>query len=241
MYSLRASNGHLNWTFHASGAVKGGLAYSAGQLYFGDYASRVYALAPPTATRAGPRAWRPGRSTARRPWPSAGCSSATPTTTSTPCRSPLGRWCGSAATECLRVRLARPRPTSAGLGPTVFIGSYDGNFYALNADSGAVRWSHASGSPISGSGTVIGDVVYYGVLGVKNSIGLNVRTGRQVFSYPRRRVRVGRGRSPRDLPDRLLDDLPDGPEPEVARPASTITRWGYGGVRSWSVPWRPSG
>jgi outer membrane protein assembly factor BamB len=71
-----------------------------------------------------------------------------------------------------------------GLGPTVFIGSYDGNFYALNAASGATRWSHASGSPISGSGTVIGDVVYYGVLGVKNSIGLNVRTGHQVFFYP---------------------------------------------------------
>jgi outer membrane protein assembly factor BamB len=185
VYSLRASNGHLNWTFHAAGAVKGGLAYSAGNLYFGDYASRVYAV----------RA-----SSGHEVWASTLAGGA-------------GRIYGSVAVAFGRVfvgntnhyvyalskssgRVVWDRATSAyvysspaaanvrGLGPTVYVGSYDGNFYALDARSGAVRWSHPSGAAISGSGTVIGHVVYYGVLGVKNTIGLDARTGRQVFFSP---------------------------------------------------------
>jgi outer membrane protein assembly factor BamB len=183
VYSLRASNGHLNWTFQASGAVKGGLAYSAGELYFGDYASRVYSVSAAT----GHEIW------------------STTLASGTIYGSPavafgrvfvgdtnhhvygLSKTSGQVAWDTATSAYVYGSPAAAnvrGLGPTVFIGSYDGNFYALNAASGATRWSHASGSPISGSGTVIGDVVYYGVLGVKNSIGLNVRTGHQVFFYP---------------------------------------------------------
>jgi outer membrane protein assembly factor BamB len=185
VYSLRTANGHLNWTFHASGAVKGGVAYSAGNIYFGDYASRVYALSAST----GHEVWA--------------------TTTG----GGAGSIYGSTAVAFGRVFVGNTNhhvyalsrssgqvlwdtPTSAyvysspaaanvsGLGPTVYVGSYDGNFYALNADSGAVRWTHASGEPISGSGTIIGHVIYYGVLRTKNSIGLDTRTGRQVFAYP---------------------------------------------------------
>jgi outer membrane protein assembly factor BamB len=185
VYSLRTSNGHLNWTFHASGAVKGGVAYARGKIFFGDYASRVYAL---------------NASNGHEVWA---------TTTG----GGGGTIYGSPAVAFGRVfvgntnhhvyalsessgRVLWDTPTSyyvysspavanvRGLGPTVYAGSYDGHFYALNADSGAVRWTHASGAPISGSGTIIGHVIYYGVLQAKNSIGLNTRTGRQVFSYP---------------------------------------------------------
>ena len=71
-----------------------------------------------------------------------------------------------------------------GLGPTVYIGSYDGNMYAFNAQSGAIRWRHPAGGKISGSATIIGNVVYYSDLGTTSSAGLNVRTGQQVFSFP---------------------------------------------------------
>jgi len=71
-----------------------------------------------------------------------------------------------------------------GLGPTVYIGSYDGNFYAFNAQSGAMRWRHAAGGRISGSATVLGGAVYYSVLGSRTTAGLDVVTGRQVFSFP---------------------------------------------------------
>jgi outer membrane protein assembly factor BamB len=70
------------------------------------------------------------------------------------------------------------------LGPTVFIGSYDGNFYALNAKSGNVSWRHHDGGRISGAPTVVGKVVYYSSLGNHNTIGLDVRSGRRVWMFP---------------------------------------------------------
>jgi outer membrane protein assembly factor BamB len=71
-----------------------------------------------------------------------------------------------------------------GLGPTVYIGSYDGTFYAFDARTGAVRWTHAAGGRISGSPTIVGDVVYYANLAAKATAGLDVRTGKQIFSFP---------------------------------------------------------
>ena len=40
----RADDGKLRWTYKASGAVKGGLAYDGGKLYFGDYSGHVQAI-----------------------------------------------------------------------------------------------------------------------------------------------------------------------------------------------------
>jgi outer membrane protein assembly factor BamB len=70
-----------------------------------------------------------------------------------------------------------------GLGPTVYVGSYDGYFRAYNADSGAVRWSHAAGGRIDGSATVLGNVVYYSDLGSNTTAGLDLRSGRKVFGF----------------------------------------------------------
>jgi hypothetical protein len=70
-----------------------------------------------------------------------------------------------------------------GVGPTVYVGSYDQNFYAFDARSGAIRWKHAAGGRISGSATVIGDVVYYANLATKTTVGLNDATGKQVFFF----------------------------------------------------------
>jgi outer membrane protein assembly factor BamB len=71
-----------------------------------------------------------------------------------------------------------------GLGPTVYVGSYDGNMYAFDARSGAIRWTHPAGGKISGSATVVGRVLYYSDLGSKTTAGLNVVTGKPVFSFP---------------------------------------------------------
>jgi outer membrane protein assembly factor BamB len=70
-----------------------------------------------------------------------------------------------------------------GLGPTVYEGSYDGNFYAFNAQSGAIRWKRPSGGRISGSATIVGNVVYFSALGVKTTAGLDVRTGKRLFLW----------------------------------------------------------
>jgi outer membrane protein assembly factor BamB len=185
VYSFRASDGHVNWTFHASGAVKGGVAYSSGNIYFGDYASRVYAVSAAT----GHEVW------AATTDGGAGTFYASPAIA-------FGKvFIGNTDDHVYAFskssgQVVWDTPTSAyvysspavanlpGLGPTVYSGSYDGDFYALNADTGAVRWRHSSGGRISGSGTIIGDVIYYSVLGTKDTIGLNVRTGNTVFTFP---------------------------------------------------------
>jgi outer membrane protein assembly factor BamB len=70
-----------------------------------------------------------------------------------------------------------------GIGPTVSEGSYDGYFYAFNARTGAIRWKHHAGGKISGSATILGGIVYYSDLGSKTTVGLDARTGKQVFFF----------------------------------------------------------
>jgi outer membrane protein assembly factor BamB len=183
VYSFRTSDGHLNWTFHASGAVKGGVAYSGGEIYFGDYASRVYALDAST----GHEIWATtvaggGGTFYGSPAVAFGKVFLGNTDHHVYALSKTGQVVWDTATSAY-VYSSPAVANVPGLGPTVYVGSYDGNFYALDANSGAVRWTHSSGGPISGSGTIIGHVIYYSVLHVKNTIGLDTRTGRQVFSF----------------------------------------------------------
>lgn len=182
VYSFRTYDGHLNWTFRASGAVKGGVAFAHNTIYFGDYGGRVHAV---NAANGG------------EDWSAAGGD----TLYSTPAVA-FGRvyigstsggvyafWADSGATAWTASTGAYVYASPAvadvpGLGPTVYIGSYDGHLYSYNADTGGVRWSHGGGGRIDGSATVVGNVVYYSSLGSNTTTGLNWRTGQQVFSFP---------------------------------------------------------
>jgi outer membrane protein assembly factor BamB len=190
VYSLRARDGHVNWTYHASGAVKGGPALSDGILYFGDYSGRAYAL----NARSGREVWAVGTSGTRFGFGSGNFYS-TPAVAFG--RVYMGNTDGRVYSFAKRSgELAWATGTGAyvyaspavadilGLGPTVYIGSYDGTFYAFDARSGSVRWTHPAGGKISGSPTIVGTVVYYSDLGSRTTAGLDVRTGRQVFSFP---------------------------------------------------------
>ena len=71
----------------------------------------------------------------------------------------------------LRLRLAGGAPTP-GARPTVYIGSYDGTFYALDART-AVCAGASPGAKISGSATIVGDLVYFSDLGPQDTCGLS--------------------------------------------------------------------
>jgi outer membrane protein assembly factor BamB len=70
-----------------------------------------------------------------------------------------------------------------GLGPTVFIGSYDDKLYALDALSGRRRWSYDVGGTIPGSPTVIGATVYTSSFETEKTVALEARTGRRLDDW----------------------------------------------------------
>ncbi len=191
VYALRTSDGAPRWTFKARGAVKGGLALADGKLYFGDYSGRVYAI----RQRDGSQVWTASTKGARLGFAS-GRFYSTPAVAYG--RVYLGNADGSVysfATDtgelAWRKRTgdyvyASPAVAQVPQGkPTVYIGSYDGRFYALDARSGATRWTHDAKGRISGGATVVGDIVYFSSLGRKSTIGLGARTGRKVYEIRR--------------------------------------------------------
>jgi outer membrane protein assembly factor BamB len=182
VYSFRTYDGHLNWTFGGAGAVKGGVAFAHDTIYFGDYGGGVHAVNAAN----GQGIWS---------------ASAGDNVYSTPAVA-FGRvyigstnggvyafWANSGAQAWSASTGAYVYASPAvadvpGVGPTVYIGSYDGTFYAYDGNSGGLRWSHSGGGRIDGSATVLGNVVYYSSLGSNTSWGLDLRSGRQVFSFP---------------------------------------------------------
>jgi outer membrane protein assembly factor BamB len=190
VYSLNATTGHVNWRYHASSAVKGGPSLSGGTLYFGDYGGRAYAV----NAASGHQVWAVNTNGADFGFGSGNFYSSPAVAFG---RVYMGNTDGRVYSFAAKTgQLAWATGTGAyvyaspavadvpGLGPTVYLGSYDGNFYAFNAQSGAIRWRHPAGGKISGSATIVGNVIYYSDLGTKTTAGLNVRTGRQVFSFP---------------------------------------------------------
>jgi outer membrane protein assembly factor BamB len=182
VYSFRAYDGHLNWIFQAGGAVKGGVAFAHDTIYFGDYGAHVYAV----KANDGREVWSAGVGDSVYSTPAVAFGRVYLGSTS---GAVYAFWASSGAVSWTASTGAYVYASPAvadvpGLGPTVYIGSYDGHFYAYNAESGGLRWSHAAGGRIDGSATVLGNVVYFSDLGTNRTAGLDLRSGRQVFSFP---------------------------------------------------------
>jgi outer membrane protein assembly factor BamB len=182
VYSFRTYDGHINWTFQASGAVKGGVAFAHNTIYFGDYGARVHAVNAAN----GSQIWSAGGGDSFYSTPAVAYGRVYIGSTS---GAVYAFWANSGAVDWSAstgayVYASPAVATVPGMGPTVYIGSYDGTFRAYDANSGRLRWSHGAGGRIDGSATVLGTVVYYSALGGNRTAGLDVRTGRQVFSFP---------------------------------------------------------
>jgi outer membrane protein assembly factor BamB len=72
-----------------------------------------------------------------------------------------------------------------GTKPAVYIGSYSGWFYALDARSGNVIWKHNAGGKVSGAASVIGTNVYFSTLDKRTTTALSARSGRVVWTFNR--------------------------------------------------------
>jgi outer membrane protein assembly factor BamB len=185
VFALDDSDGAVAWTYRAASAVKASPTLAGGVLYFGDYSGRLQAVSEHT----GRRLW-----VSRSEGALLGSGNFYSTAAVVYGRVFLGNTDGriyayDAATGKLDWAVqtgayvyASPAITNApGLGPTVYIGSYNGIFYAINARSGHVSWRFNAHGRISGSATIIGDVVYFADLAKHRTFGLGISTGRMLF------------------------------------------------------------
>lgn len=68
--------------------------------------------------------------------------------------------------------------------PSVYFGSYDGNFYALDAHDGSQRWVEPAGGAVSGAGSMVGEVVYVANLAKTRTVGFRASDGKRMFNFP---------------------------------------------------------
>ena len=198
------------WRYKAAGAVKGASALADGKLYFGDYGGRVHAI----RERDGKRVWTSTTNGARF-----GTSSGQLLRLARRRLRPrlhrqhglqrllvLGAQTGKLAWRTGTggyVYASAAVAQVPGGKPTVYVGSYDARFYALDAQSGKVRWKHKAPGRISGAATVVGDIVYFGDLKSRTTTGLGARTGRKVLPLRPRRLQPRHRRRARPLRGRL--------------------------------------
>lgn len=174
LYAVDAATGKADWTFQAAADIKGSAAMAGGSVVVADYAGNVYSLDPAT----GAERWR--YSGGKRFYGGPAVSGTTLV---------IGDVGG--AVIALDASSGRQLWRHATTGyvysspaiakGTVFVGSYSGRFEALSLTSGATKWSFDAGERISGSATVVGDVVYTAILAKPGTppktFGLDTATG----------------------------------------------------------------
>jgi outer membrane protein assembly factor BamB len=188
-YALNKRTGKVDWSVQTGGSIKGGMAFDHGTVFFGNYAGQLYAVDAST----GSVKWQ--ASTQGGSFGTAGRIYSTPAVAygrvyvgsidsrvySFEESSGALAWSHSTGAEVY------PGPAVAdtpGAPPTVFVGSADHHVYALDAKSGALRWEKDVGGIILGAPSVIGQTVYFGVIGPNvGTLGFDTKNGHQVWSH----------------------------------------------------------
>jgi len=188
VWAFDANHGRVIWHRHIAGRpIKGALAYAGGRLFVGAYDGHVYCL-----TRSGRVVWR--ASAQPRLY---GSSEFYSTPAVAYGRVYVGSTDGKVYAFGATTGKLRWSHSTGGYvyaSPAVWhrrilVGSYSGTFSALDAGTGEVLWRFRASGPVSGSATVIGNLVFFAtLLGPKSRNGrtyaLDARTGRLAWSFP---------------------------------------------------------
>jgi outer membrane protein assembly factor BamB len=139
LYALETSTGATKWKFSTSGPVRSSPAVVAGTVYFGSYDGRFYAV----DAASGKLKWKfdtPGE----RRFEAKGLHGLFPRTQTMP--------------DFWDFFLSSPA-VEAGM---VYFGSGDGNLYALDAETGQMKWKFATQDVVHSSPAVADGTVYFG-------------------------------------------------------------------------------
>jgi outer membrane protein assembly factor BamB len=159
LYAINRADGTQRWKFDSEGPIASSPAVSGGLVYVSSLDGNVYAVDAGT----GARRWSFATGGERR-FTAPGIHGAMPRTERMP--------------DPFDVFLSSPAVASG----TVYIGSGDQRVYALDAATGAVRWSFATGDVVHASPAVADGVVYIGSWD-RNLYALEAATGRERWRY----------------------------------------------------------
>jgi outer membrane protein assembly factor BamB len=189
LLALRASDGRTRWQFNSPGAIKASPSYHDGRVYVADYQAAMFCV----DAGSGKLLWRTNTSKVQ-PFGDGGFYSSPAvafghvyaarddgTVYSFDEKSGRVAWFFQTNNFIYGSPAVAHVP---GTPPSVYIGSYDEHFYALDASSGKQRWRFDVGGAVPGTGVVIGHTVYTSSFKTREAIGIDVRTHRKTFSLP---------------------------------------------------------
>lgn len=159
LYAIDRASGTLKWKYETRGPVHSSPAYANGLVFVGSLDGNVYAVDAAT----GSMRWSFATQGERR-FTAPGIHGALPRTERMP--------------DPFDVFLSSPAVANG----TVYIGSGDQHVYALDAATGARRWSFAAGDVIHSSPAVVDGLVYIGSWD-RNLYALDAATGRERWRY----------------------------------------------------------
>jgi outer membrane protein assembly factor BamB len=159
LYAVNRGDGTQKWKFDSKGPISSSPAFHNGLVFISSMDGLVYAIDAAT----GQSKWTFATKGERR-FTAPGIHGAIPRTERMP--------------DPFDVFTSSPTVTNG----TVYIGSGDQNVYALDASTGALRWSFATGDVVHASPAIANGVVIIGSWD-RNLYALDAQTGRERWRY----------------------------------------------------------
>lgn len=180
VYAFNKRTGKQLWSTAVGGAVKASPAFHKGTVFVGDYGGQMTAIDAST----GRVRWQSSVSgriygTAAVAFGHVYAGTLTGGMYAFNERTGSQSWSTSTGGYVYSGATAAKAP---GTPPSVYFGSYDGTVYALNAQTGSVRWSQSAHGPVSGAGSMIGDIFYVADLKTTQTFGFRASDGKEVFA-----------------------------------------------------------
>jgi eukaryotic-like serine/threonine-protein kinase len=159
LYAVNLADGAQHWKFKTGSRVTSSPAVYNGRVYFGSYDGNIYAV----DAKSGEQRWKFASEGERR-FSGRHLHGTDPAAESMP--DPFDFYLSSPSIDA----------------DTVYVGSGDGNIYALDASSGALRWKFHTGNVVHASPAVANGMVYIGSWD-SNFYAIDAKSGQERWRF----------------------------------------------------------